>query len=79
VAARPSETRYLKNYDQFRAGVEAMFDMPERTLSTLFAFLRQNGGRLSERAREKEFVELTAGEVAQIEELYRTHFAEGTA
>jgi hypothetical protein len=75
----PSETRYLTNYDQFRAGVEAMFDMPERTLSTLFGFLRQNNGRLSQRAREEEFVELTAGEVARIEELYRTHFAEGVA
>jgi hypothetical protein len=75
----PNKTRYLKNYDQFRAGVEAMFDMPERTLSALFAILRQNGGRLSKRAREKEFAELTFGEVAQIEELYGTHFAEGTA
>jgi Fic/DOC family len=75
----PSETRYLKNYDQFRAGVEAMFDMPERTLSTLLAFLRQNNGRLSKRAQEKEFVELTAEEVARIEELYRTHFADGVA
>jgi hypothetical protein len=75
----PNETRYLKNYDQFRAGIEAMFDMPERTLSILFTFLRQNDGRLSKRAREKEFVELTAEEVAQIEELYRSHFGEGAA
>jgi hypothetical protein len=75
----PSETRYLESYDRFRADVEAMFDMPERTLSTLVAFLRQDGGRLSKRAREEEFVELTAEEVAQIEELYRTHFAQGTA
>jgi Fic/DOC family len=73
----PNETRYLMNYDQFRAGVEAMFDMPERTLSTLFAFLRQNGGRLSKRAREKEFVELTAGEVARIEELYDASVSAG--
>ena len=75
----PNETRYLKNYDQFRAGIEAMFDMPERTLSILFTFLRQNDGRLSKRVREKEFVELTAEEVAQIEELYRSHFGEGAA
>ena len=66
----PNETAYLKSFDAFRTGIENILDMPERTLHNLLGFLRQNGGRLSKRARENEFVELTADEVTQIEELY---------
>jgi hypothetical protein len=54
----PNEIRFLKNFDQFRAGIENMIDMPERTLNNLFGSLRQNGGRFSKRARENEFAEL---------------------
>ncbi len=71
----PNETRYLQNFDTFRAGVENLVDMPERTLNNLLGFLRQNGGELSKRARESEFADLTADEVARIEELYRETFA----
>jgi Fic/DOC family len=73
----PNETRFLQNFDRFRSGIENMFDMPERTLNNLFGFLRQNEGRLSRRARENEFADLTADEVSKVEELYRTSF--GTA
>jgi hypothetical protein len=71
----PNETRYLQNFDTFRAGVEKLVDMPERTLNNLLGFLRQNGGQLSRRARESEFADLTADEVARIEDLYRRAFA----
>ena len=70
----PNETSYLKNFDKFRAGIEAMFDMPDRTLNNLFGFLRQNGGRLSKRARENEFAALTENEIARVENLYRRSF-----
>jgi hypothetical protein len=66
-----NEASFLKNFDQFRAGIENMIDMPERTLNNLFGFLRQNGGRLSQRARENEFAELSKDEVAMIETLYQ--------
>jgi hypothetical protein len=75
----PNETRFLKNFDEFRAGIEDMIDMPERTLNNLFGFLRQNGGRLSKRARENEFAELTAEELTQIEALYTNAFGESAA
>jgi hypothetical protein len=70
----PNETAFLKNFDAFRAGIENMIDMPERTLHNLLGFLRQNEGRLSKRARENEFSELTADEVTQIENLYGATF-----
>jgi hypothetical protein len=73
----PNETNFLRSFDTFRAGIERMIDMPERTLNNLFVFLRQNNGALSKRARENEFAQLTADEVQKIEELYRSSFLGG--
>jgi hypothetical protein len=70
----PNEMLYLKNFDKFRAGIESMIDMPERILNSLFGFLRQNGGRLSTRARESEFADLTQDEISKIEQLYSASF-----
>lgn len=70
----PNETRFLRNYDAFRSGVEIIVDMPERMLSNLFGFLRQNDGQLSKRARDNEFAELSEDEVARIEALYLASF-----
>ena len=44
--------------------------MPERLLDRLFRFLSQNGGRLSRRARERDFSALTGVEVSRIEDIY---------
>ena len=67
----PEETAFLRAFDRFTAGVEGIVDMPRRTIDLLFNFLRQNGGRLSKRARENEFKALTGEEVDHIEALYR--------
>jgi hypothetical protein len=75
----PNEARFLRNFDQFREGVENLVDMPERILNNLLGFLRQNDGRLSKRARENEFSELTTDEVSQIEALYRASFGDSAA
>lgn len=70
----PEETRYLQNFDTFRSGIERIVDMPERTLNNLVGFLRQNDGKLSKRAKENEFSELTPNEVIEIEKLYHSSF-----
>jgi hypothetical protein len=70
----PEETRFLENLDRFRALVESIVDMPERTLDNLFGFLRQNRGHLSKRAREKEFAALTDDETRRIEQAYADLF-----
>ncbi len=70
----PDETRFLENFDRFRALVQSIVDMPDRTLDNLFGFLRQNNGRLSKRAREKEFVALTDDETCRIEQSYSDLF-----
>ena len=44
--------------------------MPERTVDLLFRFLDQNDGKLSNRARTKEFDALTGEEVTRVESIY---------
>lgn len=71
----PHETDFLRRYDRYRQDIEAFLDMPERTIDLLFRFLHQNEGRLSRRARDKEFAALTDKETARIEAIYREVFA----
>jgi hypothetical protein len=70
----PRETESLARYDRFRARIEALVDMPERTIDLLFRFLHQNGGTFSRRARAQEFAELTESEAAAAETAYREIF-----
>ena len=70
----PRETEFLARYDRFRARIEALVDMPDRTVDLLFRFLHQNDGKLSKRALELEFASLTEGEVAAAETAYREIF-----
>ena len=70
----PRETDFLARYDQFRTRIEVIVDMPDRTLELLFRFLRQNGGRLSRRAREGELAAMTDAEVASVEQAYADLF-----
>lgn len=71
----PRETDFLRRYDQFRARIEEIIDMPARTTDLLFQFLRQNGGKLSKRARENEFAKMTDAEVTTAEKAYAEAFA----
>ena len=70
----PRETEFLARYDRFRARIEALVDMPERTIDLLFRFLHQNNGTLSKRAREQEFGDLADAEAAAAEGAYREIF-----
>ena len=67
----PEEAAFLKRYDAFRAELNLMLDLPDRSSDLLFRFLQQNGGKLSRRARGNEFAALTDQEVERIEAAYR--------
>jgi hypothetical protein len=67
----PEEVAYLEAYDRFLEGMREIVDMPQRTLDLLHRFLHQNGGRLSQRARAREFNALTDDEAARVERLYQ--------
>jgi hypothetical protein len=71
----PAETAFFKAYDGFRRELGNVIDMPDRVADLLFRFLRQHDGALSKRGREREFAELTDGEVARIEAIYAEAFA----
>ena len=66
----PDETRFLEAYDGFAAEVQDIVDLPQSTTDLLFRFLRQNSGKLSGRAKSKEFSKLTQEEAAAIEDIY---------
>jgi Fic family protein len=70
----PEEVDYLRRYDAFKGKVHAVVEMPDRTIDLLFRMLRQNGGKLSARARSKEFAGLTDSEAGQIEKAYSEIF-----
>jgi hypothetical protein len=72
----PREVRYREGYDRFVRGMHDVVDMPARTVDLLHRFLRQNDGRLSNRARTGEFAQLTDAEVARFEQLYQECFIE---
>lgn len=70
----PAQTEFLRRYDKFKQDIENFIDMPDGTLDLLFRFLHQNSGRLSGRAREKEFRELTDQESERVERIYQENF-----
>ena len=75
----PNEASFLRRYDEFRAAIGALIDMPDQTIDLLFRMLRQNNGRMSRRAREREFAQLTDAEAQRIEEIYGRTFEQPNA
>jgi hypothetical protein len=67
----PQEVHYLEAYDRFVGAVENIVDMPKRKLDLLWRFLEQSEGKLSTRARSKEFAQLTDDEAKQVEQAFR--------
>lgn len=72
----PQEIQYLTAYDAFKRWLDDEYEMPDKMVALLVRFLEQNGGKLSKRALEKEFVNLKAEEVREIEETFRELFME---
>jgi hypothetical protein len=71
----PDEVAYLEAYDRFSRQVLKIVDMPNSMVDLLHRCLKQNAGKLSKRARTKEFALLTDEEVETIEAAYSTSFA----
>lgn len=75
----PAEVRFLKAFDRFNRGVQQLVDMPSAKVELLRKFLAQHEGRLSGRARDREFAVLSDDEASEIETLYRDSFEAGDA
>ncbi|SDQ15781.1 Fic family protein [Pseudovibrio sp. Tun.PSC04-5.I4] len=70
----PEEAWFLLNHDHFQRELSHVVDMPARLTDLLFRFLNQNNGKLSHRAKSKEFAALTDVEMLQIEKIYEQYF-----
>ena len=68
------EVDYLTKYNEFKRYLEDEFEMPDKLIALLVRFLEQNNGKLSQRAKEKEFVNLTENEIQTIEIQYYNIF-----
>ncbi len=66
----PREIDYLGRYDLAKRRAQSVLEMPDHKFDLMLGFLRQNGGRFSKRAREREFEALTDEEVSAIEGIY---------
>jgi len=66
----PEEVNYLIKYDLLDDFIKNYIDMPDKLVDLLIRFLNQNNGKLSKRARDKEFNQLTEDEVQSIERKY---------
>lgn len=66
----PDEVEYLKKYDLLNEFIKNYIDMSDKLVDLLIRFLVQNDGKLSKRARKREFEKLTILEVQAIENKY---------
>lgn len=70
----PEEVDYLEKYDQMKEYLDNVFEMPDKMVALAIRFLDQGDGRLSERAKNKEFEVLSADEIKEIEQKYQEIF-----
>lgn len=69
----PAELRYLTQYDDIRAKMRDIVELPDRVADLFVKLCSQNSGRLSKRKRElPEFLLLTNAEITGLEEVVRT-------
>lgn len=70
----PDEVEYLRKYDLLNEFIKNYIDMPDKLVDLLIRFLGQNDGKLSKRARKREFEKLTDSEILAIEQKYAEIF-----
>ena len=70
----PFEVDYLRKYDDFKQYLDDKYEMPDDTVALLVRFLEQGNGKLSKRARTKEFEELEDSEANEIENQFAIIF-----
>jgi Fic family protein len=66
----PEEVKYLKKYDILNEFIKNYIDMPDKLVDLLIRFLNQNKGKVSNRAKKREFKKLADFEIQTIEQKY---------
>lgn len=72
-----TEILFIRGYDQARASIREIVDMPSARLDLLIKLLYQNKGTLSVGKRSL-FREITDDELARIEAVYQAAFGDQT-
>ena len=75
----PNEIDYLRRHDEAERLIMEMVEMPDRLAQDLIMFIRQNGGKLPKRRRNKEFAALTDEEAVIIEAICEEVFGDGNS
>ncbi|ETR70847.1 MAG: filamentation induced by cAMP protein Fic [Candidatus Magnetoglobus multicellularis str. Araruama] len=70
----PEEVNYLKKFDLLNEFIKNYIDMPDKLIDLLIRFLNQNKGKLSNRAKKREFKKLDDLEIQTIEQKYAEIF-----
>ena len=70
----PKEVTYLGQYDTFKRFLDDEYEIPDKMIAILVRFLEQNDGKLSKRAKEKEFTDLRDVEIQNIENKFKEIF-----
>ena len=70
----PSELDYLEKYDRMTQVFNEHLSLPDTKVDLLIKFLNQNQGKLSNKKREKQFEELSSGEIKIIENAFQDIF-----
>jgi len=75
IEALPNQLGDLRRYDQARAAIRSVVDLPDQRLNFMMKWLDGNGGKLSNNKR-KQFAELSDEEIAGVEQAYAAGFAD---
>lgn len=70
------ELFFLERYDELKAGLQNLIDMPDRRLNDAIVFMHQNKGVFPNR-RKKHFPEITEDEFSEMERIYSEIFNDG--
>lgn len=70
----PEEVDYLEKYDLMKNYLDTVFQMPDKIVSLLIWFLEKGKGKLSQRAKNKEFSMLSIDEIQELEKQYQYIF-----
>jgi hypothetical protein len=73
----PTEIEFLQRQDEVQKRIMDTVEMPDRLALDLIVFMRQNGGKIPEKRRQREFAALTDDEVRRIESIYEEVFTQG--
>src|SRR5690606_21701517 len=70
----PEEVEYMEKYDHMKDFLDNVFEIRDKMVCIVIRFLEKGNGKLSVRAKNKEFEALSEEEIDQIESKYRELF-----